>query len=133
MKKAFKIGGLAFLAIFLIFGASIGLKLWTGIREAKALAAEEISAPLLSQVPNGTWTGEVEWGVLEVEVAVTVNDGEITKLDLLKHDNGKGEAAEAIIADVLAAQSPDVDVISGATLSSRAILHAIANALNNSQ
>lgn len=133
MKKALKIAGLVFLGLFLVFGTALGIQVWSGIQEAKTQAAQEIHAPDLAGVPNGTWRGQVEWGILTVEVDVTVEQGQITAIDLLKHDNGKGGRAEAITQHILAAQSLDVDAITGATLSSRAILNAVANALNNSQ
>ena len=40
-----------------------------------------------------------------------------------------GEKAEVIIDKVMAEQSLEVDVVSGATLSSKCILNAIENAL----
>jgi len=133
MKRVIKIGGLVFLALLLIFGATIGIQVWSGIRQAKTLAAEDISAPNLEDIPDGTWQGQVEWGMLAVTVDVTVAGGEITGIELVKHDNGRGEKAEIIIEDILAAQTLEVDTISGATLSSKAILHAIADAMNNSK
>jgi len=133
MKKALKIGGLTLLGLFLIFGLSIGVKMWADIREAKDLAARDISAPDLAQVPDGTWTGQTEWGMLAVEAQVTVLDGTITSIELLRHDNGLGGKAEVITERILEAQGLDVDAISGATISSRAILHAVADALNNGQ
>jgi len=47
---------------------------------------------------------------------------------IIEHFNGRGEKAEAIIPRVIEAQSLDVDVVSGATGSSKAILKAIEDA-----
>lgn len=127
--KVVKIAGLCLLALLLVFGATIGYQVLSGIKEAQTLAAEDIEFPNLADVPDGIWKGEVEWGILVVEVEVTVEAGIIAAIDVLRHDNGRGSKAEGIVDDILSAQSP-VDSISGATLSSRAILRAVANALN---
>jgi len=60
---------------------------------------------------------------------VTVKDGSITKIDLVKHKNEHGSSAEQILESILDKQTPDVDVISGATNSSRVIMKAVENAL----
>lgn len=133
MKKVLKIGVLVFLGLSLILAGTMGIKLWWGIREAKDLAAHEIRTPELASVSDGTWRGQVEWGILAVEVDVTMDAGEITAIELVKHENGRGSQAEKITEHILTAQSLDVDAVSGATLSSRAILNAVADALNNSQ
>jgi uncharacterized protein with FMN-binding domain len=83
----------------------------------------------LSKMPDGTWQGVCENGIVKAVVEVTVSGHAITGIDLREHREGKGESAEAITAEVLAAQSLDVDVISGATASSQTILKAIEDAL----
>jgi uncharacterized protein with FMN-binding domain len=57
--------------------------------------------------------------------------GVIQNIDLIKHFNGRGEKAEVIIPKVVEAQSLKVDVVSGATASSKAILKAVETALEN--
>lgn len=63
------------------------------------------------------------------EVKVTVNDHRITDIKLIKHRNGQGSWAEAMLTKVVDEQSLDVDAVAGATLSSKVILRAIAQAL----
>jgi len=89
----------------------------------------EYTTPDLQEIPDGTYTGKQRVGIVNVKLRVTITDGRIEAIDLLKHFNGQGEDAEAIIDDVIAAQSVEVDTISGATYSSTAILKAIENAL----
>ncbi|QTX33854.1 FMN-binding protein [Aminithiophilus ramosus] len=60
---------------------------------------------------------------------VTVEGGVVTAIDLLRHENGRGEKAEIVVDRVLAAQSLRVDAVSGATGSSKVILKAIERAL----
>ena len=50
---------------------------------------------------------------------------------LIEHKNERGAAAEEITDKVIAAQSLQVDTISGATSSSKVVLKAIENALNS--
>lgn len=83
----------------------------------------------LDQVADGIYNGSYSVFPVSVEVTVTVSDHIITEIDITKHDNGQGQAGEAIIEDVLEAQSLEVDVISGATYSSKVILLAIQDAL----
>jgi uncharacterized protein with FMN-binding domain len=86
----------------------------------------------LSQVSDGTYTGSYEAFPVNVEVKVTIKDHKITGIDLVKHVNGQGAAAEILTEKVVEAQTLDIDVISGATASSKVILKAIENALNKS-
>lgn len=83
----------------------------------------------LDQVADGTYNGSYSVFPVSVEVTVTVSGHIITEIDITKHDNGQGQAGEAIIEDVLEAQSLEVDIISGATYSSKVILLAIQDAL----
>lgn len=83
----------------------------------------------LDQVADGSYDGSYSVFPVSVEVTVTVSDHIITEIDITKHDNGQGQAGEVIIEDVLEAQSLEVDIISGATYSSKVILLAIQDAL----
>jgi uncharacterized protein with FMN-binding domain len=60
---------------------------------------------------------------------VAVSEGRITWVDILRHEHGRGEAAEAITAHIVDGQTLAVDVISGASLSSKMILKAVEDAL----
>jgi uncharacterized protein with FMN-binding domain len=88
-----------------------------------------ISNPDLNQVVDGTYRGESKVGPVRVTLDVTVQRGVIQNINLIKHFNGRGEKAEVIIPRVVEAQSLEVDMISGATASSKAILKAIETAL----
>lgn len=94
------------------------------------LSKTPIGAIDLSSTPNGTYSGSYASFPVSVTLEVTILDHEITKITILKHDNGQGKPAEAITEDVIKAQSLQVDVISGATYSSKVILKALENALN---
>ena len=55
----------------------------------------------------------------------------IVVLFLLQHDNGPGSMAENIVNDVVEEQSLDIDAVSEATVSSKCILKAVENAIEN--
>lgn len=55
----------------------------------------------------------------------------ITNITILQHDNGLGSTAESIVNDVVQEQSLDIDAVSGATVSSKCILKAVENAIEN--
>ena len=55
----------------------------------------------------------------------------MTIIELLEHRTERGESALAIVDEILEAQSFDVDVVSGATNSSKKILKAVENALDS--
>jgi len=99
---------------------------------AKELASLEqavIPEADLSAVQDGTFEGSYKAGPVQVVLDVTVKDHQITKIDLIKHVNGQGRPAEAILDQVIVAQSLQVDAVTGATYSSKAILLAIQDAL----
>jgi len=83
----------------------------------------------LSKVTDGTYIGNAGTGLVNVEVKVTVIDNKITSVKLLKHDNGLGSKAEAIIGEIVESNTYEVDAVSGATTSSQTIKSAVCVAL----
>jgi len=88
-----------------------------------------INSPDLSNVADGTYQGKSKVGPVRVTLDVTVENKNMSSIVILQHFNGRGKKAEAIIPKIIEAQSLDVDVVSGATGSSKAILKAIENAI----
>lgn len=98
-------------------------------RDLAQLAQIEIGQLDLAAVDDGTYTGGYAAGPVRASVEVEVRDHAIVDLAILEHDNGQGEAAEAILGDVIRAQSLQVDAIAGATYSSKVLLLSIEDAL----
>lgn len=96
------------------------------LKQLSVMAIQEIDFTKLS---DGVYEGSYQVFPVSVEVEVTINNHEIARIDLIKHSNGQGKPAEIITEKVIEAQSLKVDVISGATYSSKVILKAIENAL----
>lgn len=94
--------------------------------ENKEFAVSDIN---LSAVKDGAYEGEQVGDLVSAKVEVVVKDGAITEIKLLKHRHGPWHGANSIVGRVIAAQSLKVDVVSGATSSSKVILKAIEKAL----
>lgn len=117
---------LGFLVVALVGGFIIVRQIWSA---EEAVGAIEIGSVDLSEIEDGTYGGTFIAGMIRSDVRVVVENGTMVEIEILRHDTGRGEGAEAIVDDVLAAQSLDVDLITGATNSSKVILKAIENAL----
>jgi uncharacterized protein with FMN-binding domain len=117
------------LAVILVFGIARGGKYFYDLTNyRKAIDSLVIGEVDLTRVPDGVYTGSTETVWVAATVTVTVGDQAITDIQL-DHRHDRGEAAEIIVSHVIEAQSLQVDIISGATSSSKVILKAIENAL----
>lgn len=85
----------------------------------------------LANIPDGNYDGSYIAFPIDVEVVVTVDNHKISNIDLVKHTNGQGKMAESILGRVIENQTLQVDVVTGATYSSKVILKSIENALND--
>ena len=87
----------------------------------------------ISQVQDGVYEGKSETDLVKVEVRVTVLNGEISDIEILKHECGLGKPAEEMIPEMILKNDVEVDAISSATFSSEVIKDAIRNALRNAK
>jgi uncharacterized protein with FMN-binding domain len=81
---------------------------------------------------DGTHTGTAEGHNGPLEVEVTVENGEITDVTVLEHSETEDlsdPAIEEVPAAIVENNSTDVDTVSGATVTSEAIMAAVENAL----
>lgn len=95
---------------------------------AICLAGTAAFAELQDGVFEGTGTG---FGG-DLKVAVTVEGGKITAVEVLSHGDTAGvcdPALEKIPAEIVESQSADVDIAAGATFTSNGIIAAVKNAL----
>ena len=83
----------------------------------------------LDHVADGTYEGTAETPLVKVTVAVTVENHTLKDIQLLRHENGKGAPAEAMLPEMLRQNTSEVDTVSGATMSSKAIRAAVRDAL----
>jgi uncharacterized protein with FMN-binding domain len=97
----------------------------------KQLSDLTIAKVDLSKIDDGIYAGSYKSFPVAAEVLVTISSHRIAGIDLVKHSNGQGSGAEIIPGQVVEAQSLEVDIVSGATYSSKVILKAIEDALMN--
>ena len=127
MKKAGKI----LLVIACIIGIILGgVRLVMEKQVGKMYAqldAASVVAP--EHVADGTYEGTAETPLVKVTVEVTVQNHTLREIRLLRHENGQGAPAEAMLPEMLSRNTSEVDSVSGATLSSKAIRAAVRDAL----
>jgi uncharacterized protein with FMN-binding domain len=80
-------------------------------------------------VKDGTYEGSVIILPVTAKVRVAVSAGRITDIAMLSHSHGPDHGADAILPRIIAAQSLQVDGVSGSTYSSKVVRKAIEIAL----
>ena len=90
---------------------------------------DEVPVVNLEDVTDGTYEGSEETPLVKVTVKVEVQDHKISDIQLVRHQNGKGESAEAMIPEMISQNTSEVDEVSVATMSSKTIRAAVRNAL----
>jgi uncharacterized protein with FMN-binding domain len=84
----------------------------------------------LSTVSDGTYNGNYKAGRWTNEVSVKVQDHKITKIDIVKGVQfGRPEWTKEIFDRVIQKQNTNIDTVSGATITSKAYLKSIEDAL----
>ena len=127
-KKVVLLVIMLLLLIGLVWGI-IYLKSVTDYKQAvKETTFEEIN---ISDISDGVYIGEYDVDFIYAKVEVTVQNGEITNINILEHRHERGKTAEVITDSIVDEQKIDVDAISGATNSSTVIKKAVENALKN--
>jgi uncharacterized protein with FMN-binding domain len=108
-----------------------------------ATASETVVAAPAAPQPSGSGTAttvtgstaSTRWG--DVQVSITVSDGKITAVDVPEYPTGNGkdreinaDALPVLTQETLAAQSADIDMVSGATVTSQGYLQSLQSALD---
>ncbi len=127
---------IAIIVLLLAIGGGIG---WVFLsrehREARSLPLNRVN---FSRLVDGTYHGLYEGGMYKWrrnECDVTVANGKVSDIRLAaSQDPGAENAkAEMLYERVIAAQSLQVDTVSGATLTGKAYLQCVENALLSAQ
>ena len=103
---------------------------YEGVLSANAGAAEDAAETVETAANEYIGTGDGMGG--PVKVKVTVDDGKISAVEVIEHNEtvGIGDQAIAKLPDaIVEAQSVEVDSVSGASVTSKAIKDAVADAL----
>lgn len=128
MKLFIKIVVAVVVAFALIIGG-FAFFMTRGLDSGKNLPVGHIKA---SGLASGVYQGTYNGGRWSNEVNVTVKDGKISKIDVVKSVLfERPELTRDLINCVIEKQDTDVDIVSGATVSCKAYLKSIENALSN--
>ena len=128
MKKIFRV------FIVLIFFVLILVVSCTAMMNKEMEKAKNelmlVEDPDLSKVEDGIYREKVETMLVKAEVEVSIKNHKIISISIIKHENGKGKPAEAIVDAIVKDNSTDVELIAGATMSSLVIRAAVIDAVN---
>lgn len=84
-------------------------------------------------IADGSYEGSAEGFRGTVRVSVRVQGRTVQAVDIVSHSDDEtffNRAKEGVVGSILSAQKLDVDVVSGATYSSKGIINAVKNALD---
>lgn len=126
MKRFFKIV-LSIVIVFILIILGAGFFITRGLNAGSRLAINNVN---LSSLKDGEYIGRYRGGRWTNEVKVTVKDNRITDIKIEKDVLiPKAELTQELISNVIEAQSLDIDVVSGSTVTTKAYLKAIELAL----
>ena len=135
-------------AIFALLGTAAGTTLLVGVKggfdhqpASPAPRAENKPSPSPKPLRNGTWAGDSktnEFGT--VQLSIVVASGKITNVKVLKYPNGRTQSTEInsaalpkLRSQVLAAQSSDIDTVTGATVTSDSYRQSLQAAIDRAR
>jgi uncharacterized protein with FMN-binding domain len=130
MKKVLKII-LGIIGVIVLGISIMVFILMNGMDKAQALEVNQIN---LTQVEDGKYTGTYETTRWTNSVDVTIVDHKIEEIVIVKDVMFSLEGlSDRLFKNVIDKQSIDVDIETGSTITSKAYLKAIENALGGSK
>ena len=85
----------------------------------------------MKRIENGVYKSKYSGGRWSNEVNVTISERKVTKIDIVKSVSFEmTEVTSVLVKNVIEKQNTTIDIISGATVTSKAYLKAIENALS---
>lgn len=127
MKTFLKVAGILVL-VFGVVVAAFAIFMSSGMSATKNV---QVNAVNVSSLPGGSYEGIYNAGRFSNKVKVTVKNGRIESIEAEKPVTfERAEVTKALFDNVIAKQNTDVDVQSGATLTSKAYLKSIETALS---
>jgi uncharacterized protein with FMN-binding domain len=126
--------------ILLLFGCSTDdnerVKNMSISDEVEQIKRMDISHIDPATVPDGEYTGEFPFRQRYLyRVKVTVKSGRILDIEVLENGTGNeyAEKGLGVIPRILREQSPEVDAVSGATVTSKALMKCVEKALKKAR
>ncbi|MFA5523124.1 MAG: FMN-binding protein, partial [Tissierellales bacterium] len=110
------------------------LLIWIGIPQiwSGQASIEDVS---LGALKDGSYRGESKGFATKITTEVKITNGKITEIKVINHKESKGwyeEVFMVIPEKIIEKQRLNVDVISGATKSSKGLINSIDNAVRKS-
>lgn len=128
MKKIFKLG--LVIIIFLVF--TVGGLFFYLTRGLDAVSQQVTTDVNLSLLADGVYLGKYDGGRWSNQIEVEIKNQQIKKITIVKDVMfSKPEVIEQLFKRVIERQSLHVDVVSGATVTSKAYLKSMEMALIN--
>lgn len=126
MKRFLKIILSIVIVLVVVIAGSIFYITW-GLDTGSKL---QINSVDISSLADGNYPGSYDFGRWSNEVSVTIKDHKITQIAIVKDVAfPEQECTEQMISRVMEKQNTDVDVVAGATVTSKSYLKSIENAL----
>ena len=119
------------IGIGIILALMLAMILGVGLKESGEVKAFDTAPVNIAEIKDGIYEGCSETTLVKVQVRVTVSDGRLDNIEILKHECGKGLPANALVDEMVSRNDIDVDAVSGATVSSEVIKDAVRNALRD--
>lgn len=124
-RRILLIALMVILVLAVIGGAAGGLYAWRFTSAVKNIDINDVD---ISSLPDGTYRGTYKTFHVTAEVAVTVQDGEVTEI-VVVGDKDHGEEISELMDRVIEEQSVNVDLVSGPSASQKVALKAVGVAL----
>jgi uncharacterized protein with FMN-binding domain len=103
------------------------LTLQANMKEIQAIPIEQLN---LEEIEDGSYIGEYYFeDQIGATLEVMVENHQIIDIQVIDHVYGKGQIAEALLLNIIATQSLDVDDVAGATTSSHVLKLSVQDAL----
>jgi fumarate reductase flavoprotein subunit len=110
--------------------AGVSLLLGLGLVSSCAYAKIQGGPVPGDRLADGVYRGSARSGPVVAVVAVTVAERRVAEIEIVRHGHWRGGAAEEPIPRaIVEQQSTRVDVVTGATVSSVALMNAVQDAL----
>jgi uncharacterized protein with FMN-binding domain len=120
------------LFVLAVLSAALGIFFnWRGARMAEAINAAyaQVGPVDLSRLADGVYTAGAGDFVVTAQVETAIKAGRIISVLVTKQSSGPGHDAAGLPARIVEKQSPLVEVVAGATSSSKVIMTAVHRSL----
>ncbi|SNS11705.1 Uncharacterized protein, contains FMN-binding domain [Anaerovirgula multivorans] len=110
--------------------------LLAGCGNGEVVASEESTESTTGMYTDGIYEGIGTGFKGDIKLSVKVENGNVTEIEIIEMNETAsiGDVAiEQVIEKIIEAQSTDVDVVSGATMSSQGTINAIEKALEQAK